>query len=599
VWGELAREYRRLAHEATARGDHRRAAYLYGVLLRDLRAAANALMAGGLFRDAALILRDKIGDEFAAASAYEQAGDYDEAVRLFEKLGQYQRAGDLLRRLGDDARADEFFTRAADVLAQTRQWVAAGDLIRTKVGDRTRAASYYRAGWRAGVAESVPCAERLLDEHLVAEEWGEVRALFDDAAARLTPPQTRDAGRFFNYVLKVGERVLLPDLRDDLTDRIRLLFAAHLRANGGGAGALVNELFAREPHWPGPVVRDAAFSSRAPARKPAAPALTHEPAVRLADGVVTAVGVARDTGDVVVATASSPVFWQVGEGRILPFFPAAERGIFALSVSAPGGVVYALHYESDSDSLLLRCFLAPGRSGSFRPMGSVRLGADEHGAHAYLQPTPSIRGGEYTVTLASPRRTTYRGPHLLPQPPDLFWADGGYPTHLLVDDDNCAWEWAGRSITCRAERGSSGDAGWPVPWVPGLPEGCSLAAPRVDWITPTRRVLEITGVEDHGALYWSEFDARGNEPHRSKTVSAAHPDRFLAACLIAPGAVAAVTGQNEVHWLRVSGGPRFRAWAPPRRLAVPARAVALVSRPHANEVVAVLDDGSAVRVPKP
>ena len=80
---------------------------------------------------------------------------------------------------------------------------------------------------------SVACAERLLDEHLVAEEWAAVRTLFDEAADRLTPPRTRDAGRFFNYVLKVGDPFLPPDLRDELTDRTRLLFAAHLRANGG------------------------------------------------------------------------------------------------------------------------------------------------------------------------------------------------------------------------------------------------------------------------------------------------------------------------------------------------------------------------------
>ena len=83
------------------------------------------------------------------------------------------------------------------------------------------------------------------------------------------------------------------------------------------------------------------------------------------------------------------------------------------------------------------------------------------------------------------------------------------------------------------------------------------------------------------------------------TATLTHPDGFLAACLIAAGTVAAVTGRNEVHWLRVPGGPKFVPWAPPRKLVVPARAVALVARPHANEVVAVLEDGLAVRVPKP
>ena len=182
MWAELAREYRRLADEAAARGDYRRAAYLHGVLLRDLRAAANALMAGGLFRDAALIFRDKLHDDRSAAAAFEKAGDYDEALRLLEKLEEYERAGDLLRRLSDDARAVEFFTRAADKLARNRRWLAAGDLV----GARRPATGgwpwYYRQGWETGTAETVACTERLLDEHLVAEEWPEADKLFDEAA---------------------------------------------------------------------------------------------------------------------------------------------------------------------------------------------------------------------------------------------------------------------------------------------------------------------------------------------------------------------------------------------------------------------------------
>ena len=43
-------------------GDFRRAAYLHGYLLRDYWAAANVLMSGGHFRDAALLYRDKVKD---------------------------------------------------------------------------------------------------------------------------------------------------------------------------------------------------------------------------------------------------------------------------------------------------------------------------------------------------------------------------------------------------------------------------------------------------------------------------------------------------------------------------------------------------------
>lgn len=46
-------EYRKAASEAAKMGDHRRAAFIYGKLLGDYREAAAALMAGGLYHDAA------------------------------------------------------------------------------------------------------------------------------------------------------------------------------------------------------------------------------------------------------------------------------------------------------------------------------------------------------------------------------------------------------------------------------------------------------------------------------------------------------------------------------------------------------------------
>jgi len=70
VWNSLANEYRRLAREAIARGDYRRAAYLYGVLLRDIRLAADSLAAGGLHRDAAILYRDKLNDVRSAATLH-------------------------------------------------------------------------------------------------------------------------------------------------------------------------------------------------------------------------------------------------------------------------------------------------------------------------------------------------------------------------------------------------------------------------------------------------------------------------------------------------------------------------------------------------
>jgi tetratricopeptide (TPR) repeat protein len=248
-----------------ARGDYRRAAYIHGVQLRDLRSAANALLAGGLYRDAAVLLRDRIRDEAAAARAFEQAGDYDEAVRLYEKQGQYEQAVDLLRRIGDEDRAAHYFLRAALLLVDRGRHLASGDLVRGKLGDVTLADHYYRLGWEKDGPGALPCAERLLDQFLVAEAWSDVKRLADEAEERFAPPRGRDAGRFFNYLLREGNDLLPADLRDDLADRARLLFADHLRPVAGSpqvADKVAGELFGQGAPWPGPVVRDAAYAVR-------------------------------------------------------------------------------------------------------------------------------------------------------------------------------------------------------------------------------------------------------------------------------------------------------------------------------------------------
>jgi hypothetical protein len=74
---------------------------------------------------------------------------------------------------------------------------------------------------------------------------------------------------------------------------------------------------------------------------------------------------------------------------------------------------------------------------------------------------------------------------------------------------------------------------------------------------------------------------------------------FRAACLTGPGLLAAVAGDNRLHWLRADGSPVLRPRGTPRRLDHPAPAVFAAHRPQANEVVIDFADGWAVRVPKP
>jgi hypothetical protein len=67
LFRELQSEYRRQAEAATKRGDYRRAAFIYGRLLRDFRTAAAVLGQGGLHHDAAIIYLNRLNDPLAAA----------------------------------------------------------------------------------------------------------------------------------------------------------------------------------------------------------------------------------------------------------------------------------------------------------------------------------------------------------------------------------------------------------------------------------------------------------------------------------------------------------------------------------------------------
>lgn len=604
VWLRLAEEYRRLAQDALRRGDHRRAAYLYGVLLRDPRSAANALMAGGFYRDAAIVFRDRLRDEIAAASAFEQAGDFDEALRLFDKLSEFERAANLLRRIGDEERALDYFLKAADQLAGRHRFLAAGDLVRTKAGRRDLSLRYYRRGWADGAAEVVPCGERLLDEFLVAADWPEMQRLLAEAERRFNPPQTTDAGRFFNYVLNVGKDFVPTEPFEEIKDRTRLFFAEHLRAGARGQGRAtdtVSQLFGQGKPWPAPIARDAAFAVRDKPRQPRSPTPGLATMVggpfRITDGVVRAVVKASTSNDLILATTTSVVCWRADDGLISAVCGTREQNVLGVSTDETGHSVYVLVMTEGHGCL--RFYKSELRQ-DFKLMGQVDLEPPGDNVDAwYLQPNAWDHPSGCSVTVATPeQRLHIIGPSLRQEPLGPFLPTGT-ATHLLaVTQRDWAWDWDDRFIRLRRRRKHSIEfetaCRWTPDWVPGLMGGNSMARAMIDWHSPQERVLEITTVSKAGLLFWSEHDGRDEEYPKSKTLSATHPAGYTASCFIGPGKIAAVTAQNEVHWFRVS--TTLQPISPQVKIAVPSRAVALAS--VGKDLIVVLQDGSVVRVPQ-
>ncbi len=589
VWLELAREYRRLAAEASARGDHRRAAYLYGVLLRDLRGAANALVAGGLFRDAAVLFRDRLNDPRAAASAFERAGIHDEALRLFEKLALYEEAGDLLRRLGDEDRAVAFYLRAANRLRNDRKFLAAGDLALSKAYHRDVAADLYRLGWQhSGSAESITCATRLLDGYAATNDRSAFDHFLNEAESALAD-RPRDGGRFFNYALSSSTEFLPEDARADLTDRVRLMFAAHLRTHAliGGASGLVGELFRADRVWSAPVHRDAAFAahSRSAPSEPPKPAPPREPDRRLVTGPVTAVVAVRGTFDAVVAGAGEIVCWRVTDGIVQSIATKSER-VTALSASARGDVIYAITTSTDG-TWRLRCFAAD-RGGTFRPTTQYTLATNESaGFSVYLQAAATFHAGEHRVVVSTPEEhLAFVGPYLQSDLMNPFIGDDG-TVHLLVETgDGGIWCWEGQRIWHR----SSTD-----------PTLCLWNAPavgsHVDWLAPTPSVLEIAMAASTGQVCWAEFDAHDTKKGQNRSAFTAPSTFYRAACLVAPNTIVAAADPNEVHWLRVAGNQLIVSATV--TLSIPTVVVSLIARPDPNEVVAILSDGGGCRIQRP
>ncbi len=595
TWAELAAEYRRLAREAAARGDHRRAAHIYGVLLRDLRLAADTLAAGGLHRDAAILYRDRLNDPRAAATAFEQAGDWDEALRLFRRTEQYDRAGDLLRRLGDEDEAMEMYRIAADRLARSGRPLAAGDFIRDRAGRADLAQTYYRAGWDGGGAEAVTCAERLLDHAFAVGDRAGVWGLIAEADERLAPPaRERDAGRFYGAVARAARRATSDELRAELHDRALTALSGHLRASPAARPpGLISVLFGNEPAWSASLVRDAAFALRqSPDAESARPPSARR-AVRLLDGLVTAAVVARGTTDVVVGSVTGEVVcWRADDGRV-------ER------VTNQGGPVAALATDRQAQRVVtLRLEGTEGRLRSY-----VR---DQHGGIQYFaerevtgrpdEPAHLLPGihpfhGDYRCdVITASGLEQFWGSRLVPHGTHIWPAPPG-PACLIDSSAAGPWAWAGsqvfdtRAVTAGVENQSHGLC--ELPWRPGVPPGSALSVPWMDWYPLSADQVELAGLTSEGELYWSRVGLVEGRLTHLGTSCVGHAGGYRAVALLGSGRLAGATATNKIQWLRVRG-ERLLEWAAPLHLNETLRVAVLAGT--ADELLIVLEDGWALQV---
>lgn len=204
---KLQQRYRELAAEEVKNGHHERAAYIYGELLGDWRLAADALMQGGFFREAARLHLLKSSNRLAAAECLEKGGLLFDAIQIFAELKMHERCGDLFARMG---RRDEAFRSYLEAIRLAPDRLTSARVLADKLGLHGWAASVLASGW-PGSPEAMAC----LREHFLLLN----RCQAEEECAIQTERLTAGADRFLTSpediraVAEVGRLLSFPHLR--------------------------------------------------------------------------------------------------------------------------------------------------------------------------------------------------------------------------------------------------------------------------------------------------------------------------------------------------------------------------------------------------
>ncbi len=614
TYRELERQYRLAAEQAVREGDHRRAAFIYGKLLGDYRAAAAALAQGGLHRDAALIYLHKLSDHLAAAREYEAAGDVDRALRLYRQRGEHVLAGDLLRRAGEEEQAVAEYQLAAALLAKTDQGqYQAGELLLSRAGRPDLALPYYQEGWKRRPGGSpVPCALRLAQLHTQREEPDRLLDLLGETEVYLRPPgNDAPAGEFFNEVARLADQPALARVRDEIRDRTLLALAGKLRQRVAGrtpVGA-VAALLGPKSVWAPAVVSDAEFAvKQAPIRRPAPRTeIARSPTtiIRARVPVVTAVCAAPESGAIVLGFQSGEVvLFRPRTGEVVPI-SREDQAVLGIAVSPDADTLVVLSggdgpmrfvagyarkvgyrmthlsnllpTQADADFLL--CPLLVGEGAS---IAGVWAGQDLR----FLR-MPRLLAENTWMTLQP--NLDVQAALLLPAAPE----GGDYPRTLL---DLFLFSGTQLGYAQGPVMSSKLIPAWkPLGWRPTVPPGSPLQRPPLSWLPFGREAVDLAAVGFGGSLCCARVSFPGGKLGEIKrvTMSMAHP--CLAATLVRPGVVAAVTAR-AVHWFRVVGQGFAQAAVVPE--AFPG-AVACYPYHPSNELIIVGGDGTISRLAMP
>jgi hypothetical protein len=574
VWNELAKEYRKAAEQAARRGDYRRAAYIYGMLLRDYRLAANTLLQGGLAHDAAIIYLTKVGDSLAAARAFEAAGEVDRAVQLYRRNGDAVQAGDLLRRAGEEDAALVEYRLAAETLVNSRQeYHTAGELLVAKTGRVDLALPYFQAGWarRQGInilPGVVPCGLRLAELYAQEESLTQLMMLAAEGDEFFrSPGKENEAGQFYNRLAQLADRKNLAAVRDELRDLALMGIAAKLRQRAAAEerpGHLVGTLLGRSGAWAPALVQDAQIALKRqpkPSGRPATDPNLLIPTIiktQVGTDTVTAVCSARTSGDVFLGFAS---------GAIVCFRPVTNQ-VVRLPIYCQPVTSLATDAEGQFLVVIQAGDTGPGHLASYgrSPDGSFRIHEMRPLEDAGSYWLTSVWRGEardFIVGLCNGKDFCFLADPLLNPSTLREWAhDAAYlRCGLLLQEAQ------GTAMVCLFGQ----DEVWhSVPqwndtskerlgWTPLLPPGNPLKSIPLAWSYRGNGVLEIAGLGEGGCLRWLLLNFRADTFVRFYETKLSTHDGYLAATLLRPDFLAGVR-RSHIEWLRCSNNSSSRRW---------------------------------------
>jgi tetratricopeptide (TPR) repeat protein len=625
VLAELAGEYRKAAAQAIHAGDFRRAAFIYGKLLRDFRAAVNALQRGGLHHDAAVLLLARLGDPRGAARAFEDAGEFDRAIALYQELGDHVAAGDLLRRIGEEKAAVEHYRRAAELLAAREPdgRLAAGDLLRTKVGACDEVRRHYALGWdRRPERNAVSCGVRLLQLDIEAGDFAAVRNLLDEADACFARQgDLLLVGYFYNELADLANRAIASisasagdaaAVREELRDRALCGLAREVRARAH-PGALTAELVAtlsrRGNTWPAAVISDADFAISAVTRtrspRPAAePPHGNDRSVqwlKAGRGVVTAFSAAPESGEVFLGFAEGDVLVVRPERGEVAQVADYQLTVAGLAASPDGRYLVSLRSNQSGPGVISS--YERDSSGCYRNRLGTVLPVDGP-VEPVLTPVLRRADGDRVGLLCGRELHILAMSSLTWEGSFAFPRDEHSPTPMLL----VSWP------------GSDGEEGFAAlahdghAWTlvdpdgdvihqtslrtrPCLPVNSPLRSVPASWMCASADHLEVAGVGQSGTLFWAAFDASDDCLQLIGMNTAIDPEQggYLATAVVAPQLVAGVT-RTRIDWLR-SGNSRFTLRRS-TRLTCP-NAVACTASRQAGALVVIGADGRIAWVPIP